>query len=124
MVDFKREITHTSYKYEKQLKKYYHRVEKKITVFPIGLNKIKTWKANQDYIFMPSKGNFTPILGGGISWFLVISSFFNDDTFDGFGLYLFILFCILGTFFTLYYFTKPKKEQILNSVEYCRQGCK
>ena len=38
MVDFSREITHTKYKYEKQLKKYYHRVEKRLHIFPNELN--------------------------------------------------------------------------------------
>jgi hypothetical protein len=47
----------------------------------------------------------------GISWLIVISGLFSNDTFD---LYVFIFSSVLAVFFTVYYFTKPKKEQILN----------
>ena len=127
MVDFSREITHTKYKYEKQLKKYYHRVEKRLHIFPNELNGnendkwgkdkyalIKAWYVDSNFITIPRKGAFTSIFVGGICWFLIISGLFSDDTFEGFGLYAFIFLCTLAVFFTIYYFTKPKKEQILN----------
>ncbi len=113
MVDFKRKVTHTSYKYEKQLKKYYHRVEKKIYKLPHGLDKLskkeeeKYRYTTDQYIMLHTKGTMTPFLGGGISLALVISSLFSDDTFEGFGLYLFIFFSFLTVFFATYYFTKP-----------------
>ncbi|WP_103866516.1 hypothetical protein [Aquimarina sp. I32.4] len=120
MVDFTRPITHTRYKYEKKLKKYYHRVEKEILETPntLRLKNNLEWEKNRytddHFISYSIKGNILPFWGGGISWFLVISGLFADDTFDGFGLYVYIFFCVLAIFFTVYYFTKPKKEQILN----------
>ncbi|PKV50756.1 hypothetical protein ATE84_2822 [Aquimarina sp. MAR_2010_214] len=120
MVDFEREITHMGYKFEKQLKKYYHRVEKKIYKQPHGFGKLskkeeeKYRYTTDQFILFHTKGDITPLWGGGISLFLVVSSLFSDDTFEGFGLYLFIFFSFLTVFFAIYYFTKPKKEQILN----------
>ncbi|WP_298320673.1 hypothetical protein [uncultured Aquimarina sp.] len=120
MVNFSREITHTEYKYLEKLKKYFHKVNKQIYRIPHGLDKLnkeqqKKYRYTTDeYIMFHTKGTITPFLGIGISLFLVISSLFSDDTFEGFGLYLFIFFCILTIFFIIYYFTKPKKEQILN----------
>ncbi|WP_159090817.1 hypothetical protein, partial [Aquimarina aquimarini] len=125
-LDFTRPVTHTGYKNAEKLKKHYHRVEKKIIEKPGNLRKDidildadkadykKNWYADDNFFNMPIEGNITPFLGGGISLFLVVSGLFSDDTFDGFGLYAYILCCISLAFFTIYYFTKPKKENILN----------
>ncbi|MDH7446813.1 hypothetical protein [Aquimarina sp. 2201CG14-23] len=123
MVDFKREITHTDYKYEKQLKKYYHRVEKKIFKLPHGLDKLskkeeeKYRYTTDQFIMFHTKGNITPILGGAISLILAlifVDSFFSGERLEWFELFVFSLSVILTLFFAIYYFTKPKKEQILN----------
>ncbi|WP_103866514.1 hypothetical protein [Aquimarina sp. I32.4] len=120
MVDFTRPITHTRYKYEKKLKKYYHRVEKRIIQKANGFNKLskeeeeKYMYITDDYIMFHTKGTILPFWGGGLSLFMIVSGLFSDDTFDGFHLYVYIFFCVLLVFFTIYYFTKPKKERILN----------
>ena len=123
MVDFKREITHTSYKYEKQLKKYYHKVDKQIFKSPHGMDKLskkeeeKYRYTTDQFIMLHTKGTITPFLGGGISIILVlifVDSFFSGEKLEWFELFIFSLSCILTLFFTIYYFTKPKKEQILN----------
>ncbi|WP_108866371.1 hypothetical protein [Aquimarina aquimarini] len=123
MVDFTRPVTHTGYKNAEKLKKYYHRVDKQIVNksfsslrkgIDVDNTDKKNWDADDHFINMPTAGTVVPFIGGGISWFLVISGLFADDTFDGFGLYVYIFFCVLAIFFTIYYFTKPKKEKILN----------
>ncbi len=122
-LDFTRAVTHVGYKHADKLKKYYHRVDKCITEVPKGINLAKgindasdkmSWYVDDNFMNMPTEGTITPLLGGGLSLFIVVGGLFVDDTFEGFGFFVYILSCISFVFFTVYYFTKPNKEELLN----------
>lgn len=123
-VDFTRKITHTGYKHENKLKKYYHKVNKQIYRKPYGLDKLneqqeKKYRFTTDqYIMFHTKGNITPILGGvasfAVALIFIIGYFKDGNLTEPFEIFLFIFSSLLTVFFIIYYFTKPKKEQILN----------
>ncbi|WP_103866513.1 hypothetical protein [Aquimarina sp. I32.4] len=126
MVDFTRPVTHTGYKNAEKLKKHYHRVYKQITELPYDLRKgidikniedKKSWYADNHFMSIPNTGNATPFVFGG-AFYLVASIFIigyvKDGTLKPFEIFLFVLSSLLAIFFTIYYFTKPKKEEILN----------
>ncbi|MDO6676210.1 hypothetical protein Q4517_11705 [Tenacibaculum sp. 1_MG-2023] len=121
MVGFTRKITHQDYKNPEKLKKYYHRVEKKIYVKPrnsVNNNSHRLLKHNymgKDFVYYHSNGTVIPFLGGGISLILVVFLPFSTDAFQSIGSIIFYaLVCAAFIFFLIYGLTKPKKEQILN----------
>ncbi|WP_103866515.1 hypothetical protein [Aquimarina sp. I32.4] len=126
MVDFTRPVTHTGYKNAEKLKKHYHRVYKQITEKPSTLRKgidikdikdKKSWYADDNFFNMPTAGTITPLWGGGASGFVTISvliGYFANGKLKPFEVFLLILCSILTVFYIVYYFTKPKKEEILN----------
>ncbi len=125
-LDFTRPITHTEYKYAHKLKKYYHRVDKRITEIPgelrididIKNHEYKTkWYADDNFMNMPTEGTITPLLGGGVSLATALAfvpELINKGTLEAFEMILFLLTSVLAVFFTAYYFTKPNKEELLN----------
>ncbi len=124
-LDFTRSITHTEYKYAHKLKKYYHRVDKQITEVPNGL-RLKdnaNWQekysryTDDNFIAYPVSGTMTPFLYGGASLVTALAfvpELINKGTLEAFEMSLFLLTSALTVFFAVYYFTKPKKEEILN----------
>ncbi|WP_108866370.1 hypothetical protein [Aquimarina aquimarini] len=127
MVDFTRPVTHTGYKNAEKLKKHYHRVYKQISEHPgalridiIDVDKAdytKEWYADDNFFNMPTAGTITPLWVGGVSYLVAsifIIGYVKDGTLKPFEIFLFVLSSLLAIFFTIYYFTKPKKERILN----------
>ncbi|MDE1206474.1 hypothetical protein [Tenacibaculum larymnensis] len=121
MVDFTRNITHQSYKNPEKLKKYYHRVEKKIYVKPrnsVNSDSHRLLKydyKDDNFMFYHTKGTVVPFLGGGVFLSLITFLPFANDAFQSLGSIIFYIFCCAGfCFFLIYGLTKPKKEQILN----------
>ncbi|MBL7558910.1 hypothetical protein JAO71_03755 [Olleya sp. YSTF-M6] len=118
--DFTRPITHWSYKNPDKLKKYYHRVEKKIYVKPRNSVDSKYhWFLNyymdNNFIHYPTKGTFGPVLYALVSFaFFLVFVWPSDEKLKGTDYFFMILTLILTLFFLIYLFTKPKKEQILN----------
>ncbi len=121
MVDFTRKITHEDYKNPEKLKKYYHRVEKKIhTKFKI-YKETKYTKAekilrNDNFIVTKSGSNATPEVEGGVSLaFLLMTLYYTyKDGLDNELLFFIVLSSLSTLFFAVYFFTMPKKEHILN----------
>ncbi len=125
-LDFTRAVTHVGYKHADKLKKYYHRVDKQITEEPSSLNKSiyingdkkkNNWILNEDNIYINVDDKAAPLMYGSIAWvltFVFICSFYWNNKLDPFEVFLFFLFSILAIFQTIYYFTTPKKEEILN----------
>ncbi|MDO6676209.1 hypothetical protein Q4517_11700 [Tenacibaculum sp. 1_MG-2023] len=81
MVDFTRKITHQRYKNPEKLKKYYHRVEKKIHIKPSKFDKGYVERKRSDYIlyndeFLATKIPYyiVPLLGGGVSLILFLGT--------------------------------------------------
>ncbi|MDC1162480.1 hypothetical protein OAT18_03480, partial [Tenacibaculum sp.] len=120
--DYKRKITHNNYKNSEKLKKYYHGVKKKIFVKPNRFDKNYTEKKYTDYIFFNNQflvtktGNWiVPILGGGISFaFFLVFIWPSNEPLNGADEFFMILTLLLIIFFSIYGFTMPKKEHILN----------
>ncbi len=121
MVDFTRKITHQSYKNPEKLKKYYHRVEKKIYVKPrnsVNSNSHRLLKydyKDNNFIYYHTRGTVVPLLGGGISFaFLLIFLFPLEEKRDEVEWAFLIITALVTIFFLIYGLTKPKKEHILN----------
>ncbi len=125
-LDFTRAVTHVGYKHADKLKKYYHRVDKHITEVPKGLfaskyinnsDYKKSWYIDECFMNIVITGNILPLLGGGVSWFIFLSFSFiwySKGQLTGVGIFVYVICIILSFFFTIYFFTKPKKEQILD----------
>ncbi|PHO00580.1 hypothetical protein CSC82_28055 [Rhodobacteraceae bacterium 4F10] len=121
MVDFTRKITHEDYKNSEKLKKYYHRVVKKIHTKPRKFKK-RDYKKSQyrlvDDNFVASKSGSiaTFQIGGGVSLLLLLGTlrYLIRDGLNNEILFLMILSAFLTIFFVIYGFTMPKKEHILN----------
>ncbi|CAA0248695.1 hypothetical protein ACE1MK_04815 [Tenacibaculum maritimum] len=120
--DYTRVITHQNYRNAAKLKKYYHRVAKKIYIKPSLFGKNYTGSKRTDYIFFNDEFLVTkiakyviPIMGGIVALgFLLIFIFPLDeprDMADWVGLGISAFTTVL---FTVYGFTMPKKEGILN----------
>lgn len=119
--DYKRSITHKNYKNPEKLKRYYHRVEKKIYVKPGYSIDSSTYRfinyiMNDDFVCYPTKGLSAPliylivslVLLLGVVWFILRDGINNEY------LFFLVLSSTLSIFFLAYLFTKPKKEKILN----------
>ncbi|MDE0536769.1 hypothetical protein, partial [Tenacibaculum sp. L6] len=122
MVDFTRKITHEDYKNPEKLKKYYHRVVKKIYTRPRDLGQKDINMKYSDYIFFDDNFLVTktsyfiiPIIFGGASLILSLLLIFplNEprDVAD-WSVLVISVFCTM--FFVIFGLTMPKKEHILN----------
>jgi hypothetical protein len=120
--DYKRKITHRDYgKAEAGLQQYAHGVDKVITeknFFTISkelLEKDKRFFANDDYIKIPTFSNYLPYIVGGVALAMIINYLiFINEGLDFIDIFFFSISCIFFIFFAVYFFTMPKKEQILN----------
>ncbi|XKW97633.1 hypothetical protein R8G64_03840 [Tenacibaculum maritimum] len=122
--DYTRVITHQNYRNAAKLKKYYHRVAKKIYIKPSLFGKNYTERKYTDYIFFNDEflvtkiaKYVTPIMGGGLSLVIVliiIKGMLKGEEIDPPFVFLFWLCSFTTVLFTVYGFTMPKKEGILN----------
>ncbi len=120
--DYTRKVTHQDYRNPDRLKKYYHRVIKQIHICPDRFDKNYTEKKYTDYIhfddqFLVSKsGNWiVPILAGGIPFLLILGLVFIPKEPLSEGGFVMVIICgLITVLFTIYGFTMPKKESILN----------
>ncbi|MDC1162482.1 hypothetical protein OAT18_03490 [Tenacibaculum sp.] len=118
--NYTRKITHQEYRNPEKLKNYYHRVKKKNYIKPDNSTHfthklLKYDYKDANYIYYPIKGNIVPFLGGGISFaFFLIFIWPSDEPLNGADKFFMILTLLLTLFFSIYGFTKPKKEHILN----------
>jgi len=118
--NYLRKITHNEYRNPDKLKKYYHRVEKQIYVQPANSidptpHKNLNYYMDHNFIYYPSKGNFMPLYCGGVSLaFFLVFIWPSDEPLNGADKFFMVLSMLLTIFFAIYFFTKPKKEQILN----------
>ncbi len=120
--DFTRKVTHKDYKNPNKLKKYYHRVVKKIYVKPRDTVKnisnhrlLKYDYKDNNFIFYHSGGTVVPLLGGGSAFIFSLIFIFPLDEPRNSADWIFLSISIFFTiFFLIYGFTKPKKEQILD----------
>ncbi len=119
--DFTRKVTHKDYKNPNKLKKYYHRVVKKIYVKP------KIYKStifskgdyilvNDNFIVKKTGSMATPQVFGGASLVLLLGAirYSLKDGITNEHLFFLIFSSLLLLFFLIYSFTIPKKEHILN----------
>ncbi|WFO16523.1 hypothetical protein M601_001535 [Cellulophaga baltica 4] len=122
LVDYKRKITHTDYgKGESGLQQYAHGVDKVITekdFFKISkelLENEKKTDANDKYLTIPTFSNSLPYIAGGVALVTIfIFLIHNDEEWTFIYFLFFSISCIAFVFFTIYFFTMPKKEKILN----------
>ncbi len=118
--DCTRKITHEDYRNPDKLKKYYHRVEKKIHVKYKKYKETKYSKAeyllrDDNFIWKKHDRLGTPLIGGGVSFaFLLVFLWPSEESLSSADYFFMILCLILTIFFVLYGFTMPKKEKILN----------
>ncbi len=118
--DYTKKITHQDYRNPDKLKKYYHRVEKKIHVKPKIYKKTKyskgDYKLINDIFFVTKTGSMaTPIVAGSVSLaFLLVFLWPSEESFNGADYFFMILCLMLTIFFTIYGISMPKKEHILN----------
>ena len=120
--DLTRKITHKDYgKAELGLSKMATIIEKRIYEVPKDLKIERVIKgsnftfASQFFLKKTDASNVLPTTIGGVS-FIVVIAFLTSlgQKFNWFEIFIFIS-CVISTiYFTIYYFTKPKKEQILN----------
>ncbi|MFT7900965.1 hypothetical protein VBY74_13400 [Tenacibaculum ascidiaceicola] len=122
MVDFTRKITHQGYKNSEKLKKYYHRVEKKIHVKPSKLDNGYVERKRSDYILYDDKFLvvkvayfIVPVIFGVASLILSLLLIFPlSETRDTADWALLIISICCTIFFVIFGLTMPKKESILN----------
>lgn len=123
MVDYTRKITHSNYKNSEKLKKYYHRVVKKIYSEPNKFDKNYTNTKFSDFLFFNNEilvsksGNWiVPIIAGGISMITALGLFFfsMDEQIKEEDWAVIIICSVITLFFLVYSITMPKKENILN----------
>ncbi|WP_407268311.1 hypothetical protein [Tenacibaculum maritimum] len=121
--DYTRVITHQNYINAAKLKKYYHRVAKKIYIKPSLFDKNYTGSKRTDYIFFNDEflvtkiaKYVTPIMGGAslIVVLIIIKGMLKGEEIDPPFVFLFWLCSFTTVLFTVYGFTMPKKEGILN----------
>ncbi|MFT7900963.1 hypothetical protein VBY74_13390 [Tenacibaculum ascidiaceicola] len=121
--DFTRKITHEDYKNSEKLKKYYHRVVKKIHIKPSKFDNSYVERKRSDYVlyndeFLATKIPYyiVPLLGGGVSLvlFLGVLKYSLRDGITNENLFFIILSSVILFFFIVFGLTMPKKEQILN----------
>ena len=118
--DYKTSITHWNYKNPEKLKKYYHRVEKKLH------KKYKIYKStkrsraeykliNESFIIQKHDKWVTPVICGGTSFAIFLVFIWpSEESLNGADKFFMILTFLLTVFFVIYGFTQPKKEHVLN----------
>jgi len=118
--DYARKITHDDYYNPEKLKKYYHRVEKRIHHKYVIYEKTRRSKKSYEIInkdFIVTKGDKwgLTLIGGGISLTFVLGLLFlTSEPLSITGWTIVILGGILSILFIIYGYTQPKKEHILN----------
>ncbi|WP_024481103.1 hypothetical protein [Cellulophaga baltica] len=120
--DYKRKITHTDYgKGETGLQQYAHLVDKVITKKPRPFTlddlagKKVLLQANLDYLIFNFPAKVAPHMGGGVALIVILIFLVHSSEEWTFIYFLFFsISCIAFVFFTIYFFTMPKKEKILN----------
>ncbi len=119
--DFTRKVTHKDYKNTNKLKKYYHRVVKKIyekpkiyknTIFSKGDYIL----VNDNFIVKKTGSMATPQVFGGGALVLALALLFipTSDPLGKAEWFIIYLCGFLFVFFVIYGFSMPKKEHILN----------
>ncbi|MFD0992998.1 hypothetical protein [Tenacibaculum geojense] len=118
--DYTRKVTHQNYKNSKKLKKYYHRVEKKLhkkyKIYEKTKRSKESYKLiNKDFIVTKHDRWGTTLIGGGVSLcFFLIFIWPSDEPLNGADKFFMVLTFLLTIFFIIYGFTQPYKEHILN----------
>ncbi len=125
-LDFKRAVTHVGYEHVDKLKKYYHRVNKQITEIPENFDdselinnkqKKNSWYLDENYMYIYNSGAWGPLIYGLVTWVLtivLILGYYWNGKLEPFEIFLFLFCGVISVFQTIYYFTRPKKEEILN----------
>ncbi len=120
--DFTRQITHEDYgKAEVGLKKYYHKVDKVIFEAPYSFSEEEIKKGgvinfvSQYFITKPDVSNALPLILGGVSLAMIIIFLMpTEEKWTLMPIIFFSISCVTLIFSIIYFFTKPKKEKILN----------
>ncbi|NER18523.1 hypothetical protein [Spongiivirga citrea] len=121
-MDFTRKVTHNGYKNPEKLKKYYHRVIKKIYSKPDSFDENYTQGRGSDYLFYDddclvskSGGWVIPIILGLVSFgFLLIFFPGREEKSEIIDWVFFIISLLTLIFSFVYGFTMPKRKNILN----------
>ena len=124
MVDFTRKITHEDYKNSEKLKKYYHRVVKKIHIKPSKFDNSYVERKRSDYVlyndeFLATKIPYyiVPLLGGGVSLvlFLGVLKYSLRDGITNENLFFIIFSSVILFFFYCFWIDDAQKRTNIKS---------